>query len=461
MQQQTLEKPRILLLLPTRTYRATDFLEAALTLDVEVVVASEEPATTADLSPRHTLVLDFSMPTVATETILEFNHTYPLTAIVGVDDDTTLLATTASEALGLPHNPVASAKATRDKYLLRQTLAHNGVSVPAYQRFSIYDDPAEIVRSANVGQGTGSVYPQDKSRAPYSTDTQVSFPCIIKPLSLSASRGVIRADTPTEFIDAFQRTTKLLHTLNETANIEAPHIPRHAGGYGGADSSTHPSQYLLVEDYIPGIEVALEGILLDGELKTLTIFDKPDPLEGPFFEETLYVTPSRLSTDIQAALHRTTAEAAEALGLQHGPVHAELRYNDTGAHLIEIAARTIGGLCARTLRFGTGMSLEELVIRHAIGEPVKTFQREQHAAGVMMIPVPKAGILGEVRGQTAAYHVDGIVEVNITIPIGGEVVPLPEGARYLGFIFARAETPVLVEAALREAHQQLEFVILP
>lgn len=452
MQHQTFKKPRILLLLPTRTYRATDFLEAALNLDVEAVIASEEPATTADLSPRHTLVLDFSTPTVATEAILEFNHTYPLTAIVGVDDDTTLLATTASEALGLPHNPVASAKATRDKYLLRQTLAHNGVSVPAYQRFSIYDEPAEIVEIGNVRQGTDLVHPQNKSAAPDNTETQVNFPCIIKPLSLSASRGVIRADTPTEFIDAFQRTTKLLYTLNETTNVEGVQNP---------DSLTHPSQYLLVEDYIPGIEVALEGILLDGELKTLTIFDKPDPLEGPFFEETLYITPSRLSTDIQAALHRTTAEAAEALGLRHGPVHAELRYNDTGAHLIEIAARTIGGLCARTLRFGTGMSLEELVIRHAIGEPVETFQREQQAAGVMMIPVPKAGILGEVRGKTAAHRVDGIVEVNITIPIGGEVVPLPEGARYLGFIFARAETPEVVEAALREAHQRLEFVILP
>ena len=205
----------------------------------------------------------------------------------------------------------------------------------------------------------------------------------------------------------------------------------------------------------------MEGILLDGELKVLAIFDKPDPLEGPFFEETLYITPSRLSTDIQTALHCATAEAADALGLRHGPVHAELRYNDTGAHLIEIAARTIGGLCARTLRFGTGMSLEELVIRHAIGQRVETLQREQQAAGVMMIPVPKAGILGEVGGKTAAHRVDGIVEVNITIPIGGEVVPLPEGARYLGFIFARAETPEAVEAALREAHQRLEFVILP
>ena len=454
MQQQTLEKPRILLLLPTRTYRATDFLEAALKLDVEVVVASEETATTADLSPRETLVLDFSAPSVATETILEFNHTHPLTAIVGVDDDTTLLATTASEALGLPHNPVASAKATRDKYLLRQTLAQNGVSVPAYQRFSVYDDPTGIV-------GVGS----SNSCGP---EMQVGFPCVIKPLSLSASRGVIRANTATEFIDAFQRTTKLLHTLNETANVgevsnpdSLTHPSANVGEVSNPDSLTHPSQYLLVEDYIPGIEVALEGILLDGELKTLTIFDKPDPLEGPFFEETLYVTPSRLSADIQAALHRATAEAADALGLRHGPVHAELRYNDTGAHLIEIAARTIGGLCARTLRFGTGISLEELVIRHAIGEPVEAFQREQQAAGVMMIPVPKVGILGEVRGKTAAHRVNGIVEVNITIPIGGEVVPLPEGARYLGFIFARAETPEIVEAALREAHQRLEFVILP
>ncbi len=417
----SLKEPRVLLLLPTRTYRATDFLEAALKLNVEVVVASEEAATTADQSPRHSLVLDFSAPAAATQTIVEFAETHPITAIVGVDDDTTLLATTASEALGLPHNPVDSAKATRNKYFLRQTLATNGVSVPAYQRFSIEDDPAEI--AAKLG-----------------TDTQVDFPCIIKPLSLSASRGVIKADAPAEFIEAFQRTAKLLRTLQE--------------------STDPPTPYLLVENYIPGIEVALEGILLDGELKTLALFDKPDPLEGPFFEETLYVTPSRLSVEVQDALHRATAEAADALGLRHGPIHAELRYNDKGAHLIEIAARTIGGLCARTLRFGTGMSLEELVIRHAIGLQVEELQREKRAAGVMMIPVPKAGILGEVRGKTAAHCVDGIVEVNITIPIGGEVVPLPEGARYLGFIFARAETPEAVESALREAHRQLEFVIL-
>ncbi|MYF99413.1 ATP-grasp domain-containing protein [Candidatus Poribacteria bacterium] len=414
------EKPRVLLLLPTRTYRATDFLDAARKLDVEVVVASEEPATTADLSPTDTLVLDFRDSTTATHIITKFASTKPIAAIIGVDDDTTILATTASAALELPHNPISSAEASRDKYLLRKTLSEQGVPVPKYKRFSIHDDITEIC-------------------------TQIDFPCVIKPLSLSASRGVIRADNPKQFTQAFERVTKLLHSVKETRST---------------NSNSEKFQYLIVEDYIPGIEVALEGILINGELKTLALFDKPDPLEGPFFEETLYITPSRLSTEIQDELHRATAQTSAALGLRHGPVHAELRYNEKGAHLIEIAARTIGGLCSRTLRFGTGMSLEELVIRHAIGQPIDTFNREKQAAGVMMIPVPKAGILGEVRGKKKARNVNGIEEVNITIPVGGEVVPLPEGDKYLGFIFARAESPRIVEESLREAHGLLDFVIL-
>ena len=303
MSEQTLEKPRILLLLPTRTYRATDFLAAAMKLDVEVVVASEEAATTADLSPRDSLVLDFSAPAAATQTIVEFAATHPIAAIVGVDDDTTLLATTASEALGLPHNPIESAKATRDKYRLRHTLATCGVPCPQFRRFSICDDIVEISK-------------------------QVDFPCVIKPLSLSASRGVIRADNWHEFTDAFRRVAALLRAIATEADTNAE----------------SPSADVLIEDYIPGIEVALEGILLEGELKMLALFDKPDPLEGPFFEETLYITPSRLSQDTQDELRSATAEAATALGLRHGPVHAELRYNEKGAHLIEIAARTIGGL---------------------------------------------------------------------------------------------------------------------
>ena len=415
-----LEKSRVLLLLPTRTYRATDFLDAALKLDVEVVVASEEPATTAELSPTDTLVLDFRKPTTATQTIVEYAKTHPITAIIGVDDDTTIVATAASAALGLPHNPISSAIATRDKYLLRQTLAKQGVPVPTYKRFRINENIKEI-------------------------STQVNFPCVLKPLSLSASRGVIRANNPTEFTKAFQRISKLLSKVKKNKET---------------DAESDQFQFLLVEDYIPGIEVALEGMLINGELKTLALFDKPDPLEGPFFEETLYITPSRLSEEIQVELHRSTADAATAIELQHGPVHAELRYNDEGSHMIEIAARTIGGLCSRTLRFGTSMSLEELVIRHAIGHPIETFNREKQAAGVMMIPVPKAGILGEVRGKKKARNINGIEEVNITIPIGGEVVPLPEGDKYLGFIFARAEKPEEVEESLRQAHHLLEFVIL-
>ena len=420
MSQKSITKPRVLLLLPTRTYRATDFLDAALNLDVEVVVASEEPATTKDLSPRDTLVLNFRDPTIGTQSIKEYAETRPIAAIVGVDDDTTMLATTASAALGLPHNPISSALATRNKLLLRQTLEDKGVSVPNYRRLSVDDDAEKNSR-------------------------QIDYPCILKPLSLSASRGVIRADNPTEFITAFQRITSLLNKVKESR---------------GTDAADDPYQYILVEDYIPGIEVALEGILISGELKTLALFDKPDPLEGPFFEETLYITPSRLVDNVQEEIHKATAEAATALGLRHGPIHAELRFNEKGTHLIEIAARTIGGLCSRTLKFGTGISLEELVIRHAIGDSVESFSREKQAAGVMMIPVPKAGILGEVRGKQDVLNVYNIEELNITISVGTEVIPLPEGDKYLGFIFARAETPEVVEASLREAHQHLEFVIL-
>ena len=246
-------------------------------------------------------------------------------------------------------------------------------------------------------------------------------------------------------MDAFQRITALLNKVQETR---------------GTDADDDPYQYILVEDYIPGIEIALEGILISDELKTLALFDKPDPLEGPFFEETLYITPSRLPDNVQEEIHKASAEAATALGLRHGPIHAELRYNEKGAHLIEIAARTIGGLCSRTLKFGTGISLEELVIRHAIGDSVDSFSRENQAAGVMMIPVPKAGILGEVRGKKEARKVENIEEVNITISVGTEIIPLPEGDKYLGFIFARGETPEVVEESLRKAHQHLEFVII-
>jgi L-amino acid ligase C-terminal domain 2 len=127
--------------------------------------------------------------------------------------------------------------------------------------------------------------------------------------------------------------------------------------------------------------------------------------------------------------------------------------------MLEIAARSIGGLCGRTLRFGTGLSLEELILRRALGRPVESLERERAAAGVMMIPIPRGGVLEEVRGLDEARAVPDIEDVTISLHKGQDVVPLPEGSRYLGFIFSRAADPARAEAALREAHRHLHFVI--
>jgi hypothetical protein len=228
-----------------------------------------------------------------------------------------------------------------------------------------------------------------------------------------------------------------------------------------AASRHRSAQEILVEGFLPGAEVALEGLLTHGQLRVLALFDKPDPLDGPFFEETIYVTPSRLPVAVQDRIAACTADVAGTLGLCHGPVHAELRVNEQGPWPLEIAPRSIGGLCSRTLRFAGGLSLEDLLLRQALGFETTNLEREQSAAGVMMIPIPKAGILRQVMGLEDARQVRGIEDIRITIPIGQEVVPLPEGSRYLGFIFARDSTPAGVELALRKAHQGLTFVITP
>ncbi|MGH2479522.1 MAG: ATP-grasp domain-containing protein, partial [Ktedonobacteraceae bacterium] len=217
----------------------------------------------------------------------------------------------------------------------------------------------------------------------------------------------------------------------------------------------------LVEDFLPGCEVALEGILTRGQLKVLTLFDKPDPLDGPFFEETIYVTPSRLPESTQEAIARCVATAAASLGLREGPVHAELRVNERGPWMLEIAGRSIGGLCSTILEFGAGMCLEELILRHAIGEEIAQIERERQATGVMMIPIPAAGLLKSVHGVEEAREVPLITGIEITARINYSLVPLPEGASYLGFIFARGETPGAVESAIRQAHSLLRFEIRP
>ncbi len=407
------EPQRVLLLYSPSSYRAGPFLEAAKKLGLEVVQGVDMPEALADFW-HAPLGLDFADLEQATRAIVDYAAKQPLRAIVAVDDGATLLAAHASAALGLPHNSPDAALAARDKHVMRRLLAEAGVPVPEFRRFAAADDPAWVA-------------------------AQVAYPCVVKPLRLSGSRGVIRADTPDELIAAFTRTRNMLladgNSLEETA--------------------------LLVERFIPGFEVALEGLLTGQKLKVLALFDKPDPLDGPFFEETIYVTPSRLPETTQAAIADCTARAAAALGLREGPVHAELRVNEAGPWIVEIAGRSIGGLCSTILQFGVDMCLEELILRQAIGLEVSSVDREQQAVGVMMIPIPGAGMLRAVHGVEQAEAVPGIVGVEITARLHNQIVPLPEGDSYLGFIFARGDAPAQVEAALRAAHQHLKFDIKP
>jgi len=400
---------RLLLLLPTTTYRAAAFVEAARRLDVELTVGTDHRSVFAGDQPERLLTLDFARRDRAVAQARAFAAAHPVAAVVGVDDETAILAAAIAAALDLPHNPVAAALAARDKHLQRTAMARAGVPVPAFRRHRL-GEPAAAAAAA----------------APY--------PCVLKPLCLSASRGVIRADTPEAFVAARAVLAEIL-------------------------AETHADDY-LVEAFVPGPEAALEGLLEDGRLQPLALFDKPDPLDGPYFEETIYVTPSRLPPGVQRELIACAGHAASALGLVTGPVHVELRHNSRGPWLIELGARPIGGRCSAALRFGPGpgaLSLEELLLRRALGLPVPSVEREVAASGVMMIPVPGAGVLRAVRGVEAARAVPGIEDVAITAHPGQRLVPPPRGAQYPGFLFARGESPAEVETALRRAHALLRF----
>ena len=363
------------------------------------------------------LRIDLDQPEQALDAILAADRERAFIAVIATDDRAVNLAAQVAERLNLPHNSPQAVQLTHRKDLARARLAEHGVPVPAFSRI---DFEGDICAQA----------------------TALHFPCVIKPLSLSGSRGVIRADNTEQAITAIKRIASIVDEL----------------------SDKQERRHLLVEDYLPGIEVAVEGMLHNGELQVLAIFDKPDPLEGPYFEETYYITPSRLPASQQALITQRVAEACAAYGLHHGPVHAELRLNThkqkDEAWILEVAARTIGGQCAQLLKHGTGHGLEELVIAHAIGKSLSP-QDSTSAAGVLMIPIPKAGILRRVEGLTAARKIKHIIDVEIYVREGYELVPLPEGAAYLGFIFAQADEPELVEAALREAHEKLNFVTAP
>lgn len=408
----------LLLLVPTASYRLDDFRAAARRLGVPLVVGSDRCHQVEDYfgEEKDLVSLDYRRPARAADQIAEAARTRPIRGIVPASDPTAVIAALAAERLGLPHNPPAAARRAANKLAMRTALRDADVPVPRFWSFPLEDGPARAA-------------------------AEVTYPCVLKPLIFSASRGVIRADDPAAFAAAWERIARLLrHTAPERREREE-----------GA------ARTLLVEAFVPGAEVAVEGLLRGGVLEVLAVFDKPDPLDGPYFEETLYVTPSRHPAGVVAAIEETTAAGARALGLVEGPVHAELRLAPAGPVVLEIAARSIGGLCSRTLRFGAGLSLEEVLVAHAMGLPLAPLRREARAAGVMMLPIPRRGVLHGVRGVEAARAVPGVEDVVITAPEGREVVPLPEGDSYLGFLFARGETPAEVEATLRAAHARLGF----
>jgi biotin carboxylase len=408
--------PRVLLLLPTTTYRTKAYLDAARKVGVDVVAASEQASVLQARNPEGLLALDLYNPDEAARQAAAYAATHSIDAVIPVDEDTAVAASAIADQLRLNHNPTSATRAAKNKRLMRDVLSHAGVRVPRYQAFSLDEEVREFA-------------------------AELDYPCVVKPVFLSTSRGVMRADNAEEFAHVVARLAAIV--INPKLAQRGGELAREA----------------LVEEFIPGFEVAVEGLVTDGEFRALAIFDKPDPLDGPFFEETIYVTPSRLPEDVQRDIIETTANATRAMGLTRGPVHAELRVNEQGAYVIEVAARTIGGLCARALRFGDGLALEEIVIRHALGDDVSAIERERQASGVMMIPIPRAGRLQEVFGLDDARQMPDIEEIIITAPLTQRVAPPPEGASYLGFIFSRAATPDRVEAALREAHARLEFVI--
>jgi biotin carboxylase len=410
---------RVLIIATTTGYQIRSFGEAAGALGVRLVFASDRCDQLEDPWWDQAIPIRFHDEAASLRSIVAAMGSTPPDGVIAVGDRPVTIAARVNQAFGLPGNPTAAALASRNKLESRRMLEAAGMLVPAFGPVSVNENPAEISLS-------------------------LRYPVVLKPLAMSGSRGVIRADDTCEFVGAFNRLRALLEQTDVRAEREKAH------------------DALLVESFIPGKEYALEGVLTDGRLQVFAIFDKPDPLDGPFFEETIYVAPSREAEYLQSQIVSTVTAGASVIGLRNGPLHAECRVNNRGIYVLEIAARPIGGLCSKALRFVSPhgeASLEEVLLRHALREDVSRFSRERAASGVMMIPIPRRGIYKGVEGEREARGVPDIIDVTITAKPDAKVTPLPEGKSYLGFIFAHAQTPLAVEQALRTAHAKLRFQI--
>lgn len=413
---------RALLIATTTGYQLRSFGEAARAVGATLMLATDRCDQLDDPWSDRAIPVRFGgEPESLAAAIAACSRERP-DAIVAVGDRPAVLAAHLTAALGLEGNPVAAAARSRNKLQTREAFLRAGLPTPDFAVVSLHDDPILLA-------------------------SQAVYPAVLKPLALSGSRGVMRVNDSAEFADAFGR----LRTLMVSPDIRIERDAAHDAA--------------LIESFIPGDEFAIEGVLTRGEFQLFAVFDKPDPLEGPFFEESIYLTPSRQTPAVQQAIVSAVARAARALDLRHGPIHAECRVNPSGVYVLEVAARPIGGLCARALRFervsaAPGLvSFEEVLLRHALGEDVRAYRREPAASGVMMIPIPQRGVFRGVDGVDAARGVANIDEVRITAKEDTILVPLPEGHSYLGFIFAHADDTTTVERALRGAHAQLRFAI--
>ena len=413
---------RVLLLATTTGYQTRMFAEAAASLGIEVVYATDRCDQLADPWRDGAIPVRFHEQRRSVDAVLKALDARPVSGVLVVGDRPGVMAADITRQLGLPGHSPEAAGIARDKRLSRERLKTAGLLVPDYFAVPTTIDPSTLL-------------------------SKVTFPAVVKPTVLSASRGVIRADDALSFVTAFGRVQRLLAS-NDIKELRDP----------GSD-------VIQIESYIPGPEYALEGILEHGVFHTLAIFDKPDPLEGPFFEESIYVTPSRVNVGTERQIKDVVERAAKALGLHHGPLHAECRVNSRGVYVLEVAARPIGGLCARALRFvkpgEPSIGLEQLLLRHAVGEPVGEWLRESEASAVMMIPIPRSGLFRGAAGVDEAKAVAGVDEVLITAKADQHLLALPEGSSYLGFIFAHAPTPDGAEQAVRNAHACLRLTIDP
>ena len=403
-------------------YQTRSFEEAAAKLGVELAYVTDRCHELSDPWGDGAIAVSFESPESAAQRVMEGARDVQVDGILAIGDRPTVAAAYAARGLGIMYNHPASVEACRSKLRMREVLRDAGLPTPWFRSVALKPAP----EPALLG---------------------ITYPCVLKPLSLSASQGVIRANSRGEFLAAAGRIRRLLESPELVSKPEAS------------------AKQLIVEEYLPGMEVAVEGLLVRGEFHCLAIFDKPDPLEGPYFEETIYVTPSRQPAQVQEAIVRAAGEATRALGLSQGPVHGEFRVNERGVWPLEVAPRPIGGLCARALRFmdrdGCAISLEELLLQEAAGELMEVPARESAASGVMMIPVPRGGIFEKFEGDEEALAAPGVTELHVTARVGDFLAAWPEGSSYLGFLFARAEAAEEVEDALRKAHGKLCFTITP